>query len=138
MEQLQKGHVEIPGDGSYRIQPLYISDVVSILLNAAMDDSTKSHTLDVLGTPITYARFIRLLASKLAPEALISSVDLETFIRRATFSLDPQFTTGELAVLMCDQVGPPSVSCLGVRLRAVEDFIGELIGSHVKKGNDKD
>ena len=127
IEQLKEGRVEIPGDGSYRIQPLHIDDVVSVLYNATKEETFKSHTFNLLGCPITYANFVELLASKIYPKAVISHVDLETFIRRAISSPDPDFTTSELAVLIGDRVGPPTVTCLGVKIRGIEEIVKDLV-----------
>ena len=68
-----------------------------------------------------------MLASRVAPHATLHYEKLETFIRRATFSPDPTFTTGELAVLISDLVGPTTETCLGVRVRSLEETLDSWI-----------
>lgn len=123
VEKIRKGQVEIPGDGSYVIQPIYIEDLAEVLLRAVSHEGVDSYSYDLLGHPISFERFVGLLASRIAPAATVKRVSLETFIRRAIFSSDPEFTLSELAVLVCDQVGPVTESCLGVKIRSIEETL---------------
>src|SRR5207237_4415058 len=123
VEKLMKGKVEIPGDGSYRFQPIYVEDMVDIIINAARLKDGESYSYDVLGPPISFSTYVKMLASRVAPHATLHYEKLETFIRRATLSPDPTFTTGELAILIMDLVGPVKKSCLGVRIRSLEESL---------------
>jgi nucleoside-diphosphate-sugar epimerase len=123
VQELEKGYVEIPGDGSYRFQPTYVEDMVDIIINAASLGNSESNSFDVLGPVISFSDYVKMLAARVAPEATLHYEKLETFIRRATLSADPIFTTGELAILICDIVGPVTKSCLGVRIRSLEETL---------------
>ena len=127
VEELMKGKVEIPGDGSYRFQPIYVKDMVDIIINAASLRDGESYSYNVLGPAISFSTYVKMLASRVAPHATLHYEKLETFIRRATLSADPTFTTGELAVLICDLVGPATESCLGVRIRSLEETLDSWI-----------
>ena len=124
---IRKGLIEIPGDGSYRIQPLYIFDVIDILFETAKDQTTKNYMIDLLGSSITFVQYIELLASKLGIKIKISNVDLASIIRQSIFSPNSDFTTSELAVLISDIVGPPTKDCFGVKIKDVEEFIDNVI-----------
>jgi nucleoside-diphosphate-sugar epimerase len=128
VQELEKGYIEIPGDGSYRFQPIYVEDMVDIIINAASVGNDDSYSYDVLGSIISFSTYVNMLAARVAPQANIHQEKLETFIRRATFSPDPVFTTGELAILICDLVGPVTESCLGVRIRSLEETLDSWIG----------
>ena len=130
VEALRKGQVEIPGDGSYRIQPLYIGDVVQVIVNAAEQPTSESSTIDLLGEPISYQQFVALLASRIRPEAKIIPVAIEDFIRRALFSSNPDFDVDELAILVCDKVGRPTGTCFGVDLTSVEKLIARICANY--------
>lgn len=127
VEELKKGQVEIPGDGSYRFQPIYIEDMVDIILNAASLADDESYSYVVLGPIMSFSTYVNMLAARVAPQATLHYEKLETFIRQATFSADPPFTTGELAILICDLVGPVTESCLGVRIRSLEETLDSWI-----------
>lgn len=127
VRELRKGEVEIPGDGSYRIQPLYIKDLREIILNAARLQGRDGFLFDLLGSVISYKGYVELLARRFAPTAIIKHCKLEMFLQRATSSADPIFTSGELAVLVCDIVGPVTQKCLGVRIRGIEETLDEWI-----------
>lgn len=127
---LRKGQVEIPGDGSYRIQPLYIGDVVQVIVNAAGQTTSESATIDLLGEPISYQHFVALLASRIRPEAKIIPVPIEDFIRRALFCSNPDFNFDELAILVCDKTGTPTRTCFGVDLANVENLIARICANY--------
>lgn len=125
LEQLLRGEVEIPGDGSYRFQPIYIKDLVDVIINAAKMEDDSSYSYDLLGPKMSFRTYVNVLRARYAPQAKVRYESLETFIRRATFSTDPIFTTAELSVLVCDLEGPVTESCLGVRIRAIEETIDD-------------
>lgn len=127
---LRKGQVEIPGDGSYRIQPLHISDVVQVIVNAAAQTTSESVTIDLLGEPISYRHFVTLLALRIHPQAEIIPVPIEDFIRRAVFCSNPDFDVDELAILVCDKVGRPTGTCFGVDLTSVEKLIARICANY--------
>lgn len=127
VQELEKGYLQIPGDGSYRLQPVYVDDMVDIIMKAASLRNRESHEYDVLGPVISFSSYVKMLAARVAPQATLQYEKLESFIRRATLSADPTFTTGELAILICDLVGPVTESCLGVRIRSLEETLDSWI-----------
>ena len=131
VEELEKGLVEIPGDGSYRFQPIYVGDAVDIIMNAASLRNGESYEYDVLGPVISFSTYVKMLAARIAPQATIRYEKLESFIRRATLSSDPTFTIGELAILISDLVGPVTESCLGVRIRSLEETLDSWVNQTV-------
>lgn len=131
LENLRSGQIEIPGDGSYILQPVYIKDAVKILLNCALDDTNDNHLIDLLGEPISYFDLVKLIATKVAPETIIAKTPIEEFIRKACFSTDPDFTLEELGVLVCNKVGKPTKTCFGIKVRNVKEFMNELLDVNV-------
>lgn len=131
IDNLLKGQIEIPGDGLYSIQPIYIDDVINVLVNCAMKNTTISHKIDLLGNPISYIEFVNLLASKVVTGVRIKRIPLENFLQRAIFSSDPEFTLSELAILVCNNTGDPTLMCFDIKLRCIEDFADELVKHYV-------
>ncbi len=119
--------MEIPGDGSYRFQPIYIDDVVEVILHAVSLEGNQSLVFDLLGPVISFSAYVDLLSVRSGLKATIRHEKLERFIRQATLSSDPTFTTGELAVLVCDIVGPVTENCFGVRIRGIEETLDSWI-----------
>ena len=108
---LNSGSVGIPGDGLYRIQPIWIEDLAEILLRACDLGTASEETIDLLGESVSLIEFCRRLAREIAPSATISNRAVADFLREALRSDEPDFTTGELALLMYDATGPCSGSC---------------------------
>lgn len=121
------GRVEVPGDGSYRIQPLHVEDVVSVIVRSAEQDASHSSTIDLLNEPVSFREFIGRLASRIRPDAEIVSVPVETFVRRTLFSPNPEFDIHELAILLCDKVGTPTRNCFGVDLAGIDEVITRVV-----------
>ena len=130
--QLRRGRVEVPGSGLYRIQPLHVADVVTILLAAAADRSADSQILPLLGEPIAYIDLVKSLAMRVAPTAEILPVELEQFIRRMLLSPDPDFTISELCVLICDRVGPSTRNCFGKTLPDLNSVIERIAAQYIE------
>jgi len=123
LQEFQSGLVEIPGDGSYRFQPVYVEDVIDVIIRAASLEENESYSIDLLGPAISFSTYVDLLSARFGEHAIIRHEKFETFIRRATLSSDPVFTTSELAILACDLVGPVTENCLGVRIRGIEETL---------------
>lgn len=126
LKALHGGRIEVPGDGSYRIQPIYVRDVAKILLNAAFDEM---HNVDcnVLGPVMTYLQYVDTLAQRVAPSVVRDFVGLDIFLRRALLCACPALTTGELALLVSDLVGQVTGSCFGAEVRSVEEALNEWL-----------
>jgi len=130
VEALRKGRIEIPGDGLYRLQPLYIADVVQVINNAALQTTSQSAIIDLLGEPISYQQFVTRLASRIRPEAEIVLVPMEEFLRRAIYCPDPDFDLNELAILVCDKVGSRTNTCFGVDLTSLGKLIDHICANY--------
>ena len=131
VDALRRGNVEVPGSGLYRMQPLHVADVVAVLMAAAEEGSNLSCVIPLLGEQIAYIDFVRVVASRVAPDAKIVTVDLERFIQQIVGSTDPILSMSELCVLICDCVGPPTLTCLGRRLGNVDSVIERITAVYV-------
>ncbi len=73
VQELEKGSIEIPGDGSYRLQPVYVEDMVDIIINAGHVTDNESYSYDILGPVISLSGYVRMLAARVAPQATFRS-----------------------------------------------------------------
>lgn len=72
--QAKKGRVVIPGSGSYRLQPISVSDVSRILLKCVTSKRLSNKTLDLVGPhAVSFAEF----AKRAVGAAKLKRVDLE-------------------------------------------------------------
>ena len=127
----RRGCVEVPGSGLYRVQPLHVADVVAVLMAAAQDSSEDSRIMSLLGAPIAYIDLVRSLASRIAPETTVVTVELEDYIRRTLRTSDPDLSVGELCVLIYDCVGPRTVNCYGRTMPDLGRVIEQVANSYM-------
>ena len=120
------GSVQIPGDGTYQIQPIIVDDCARVLIAAAMSEDAASGVHDLLGSTVDFRTFVEATIHGLVPRPLLSFVSCEEILREATFSAQPWLTASELAILTADRVGEPTVSKHGVRIRSHQEFAREL------------
>ena len=117
------GRCEIPGSGKYRIQPLFIDDLVSVILAVLSSNTQVSKTVDVLGEAVSFEAFVRKLLKRLHIECELHSRTIEEFVREAVLSDNPALSLDELGILMSDIVGPPTRQVFGVKIRGIEAVI---------------
>ena len=111
---LVRGRVEIPGDGYYRIQPLYVGDVVAIVRNAGQQYSNDCQLTNLLGETVSYLDFVTGLVKLVSSDGDISPQPVEIFMREAVVENDPRFSLTELAILLMDLVGETTEECFGI------------------------
>ena len=124
---VRKGSVPIVGSGSYRIQPLLVDDVVSVIVAAASETSRNNIVLDLLGEAISFRDFVELFASEKKQPLMIYTISIEDVVRQSIREYDPPMALSELAVLVCDLVGAPTRSCYGVHLRRPREIVERVL-----------
>ena len=124
---VRTGSVPIVGSGSYRIQPLLVDDVVSVIVAAASETSRNNIVLDLIGEAISFRDFVELFASEKKQPLMIYSISIEDVVRQSIREYDPPMALSELAVLVCDLVGAPTRSCYGVHLRRPREIVERVL-----------
>lgn len=124
---VKQGIVEIPGDGTYRIQPLSVTDVSEIMLRAAEDTPGSRCKESLLGEVARYVDIVKAIRRTIDCEAEIRGVPIERYIRCALFEEDPDFSSTELGILISDYVGPPSLKSRGVTLSGVGEILSKAL-----------
>lgn len=121
-----RGHCEIPGGGEYQIQPVFIDDLVSVIVAALHNPAHLNEFIDVIGEAVSFGAFVRRLLKRLGIACEVHSRNVEEFIRDAVLSDRPSLSLDELAILLADVVGSPSQQVYGVKIRNVEAIIESI------------
>jgi nucleoside-diphosphate-sugar epimerase len=130
------GEVERPGDGSYRMQPIAVSDVAA-LVRAAIDRPSGAFptVFDLVGPePLSYARLLNRLAQVAHREGRpvehrVLEIAIAEAARRARGGGYQGMLPDELDCLLCDGVGDPAplVALLGRPLTPLDAALAAAV-----------
>src|SRR5262249_46008296 len=121
------GAVHLPGSGDYRIQPVYIDDLMRCFVALSEAEGRLDATYDFIGEQIGFKAFIGKLLARVGATVRIESSPIEPFIREAVLTAEPSFSPDELAILVCDIVGPWTTDVAGARPRSVDEAIAAIV-----------
>lgn len=129
---VQGGGVEIPGDGSYRLQPLSVEDAARASLAVLERTDASPRVIDLVGPEIvSYRALIGRISAVTGQPVDIRErpIDETIAIARASgyFGLSPT----DLDCLLCDEVGDPGpVKALkGAPLEGLDAVIGRTLAA---------
>jgi nucleoside-diphosphate-sugar epimerase len=115
LDALAGGEIEQPGDGSYRLQPIAVSDVAALVLAAASRETGAHPTVfDLVGPePIAYARFLERVCAAARSgnrpaDLRVREIPIAEADRRAREGGYRGMLPDELDCLVCDEVSDPS------------------------------
>jgi len=101
--QIRRRLIIIPGSGNYRIQPIFIEDVASIIMKSITDKKFSKMTLDLVGAEtITYNHFVKDFVQ--GRKITIRNINFEDAYRNAMHNRG-QFGVDDLSILVGDYVG---------------------------------
>jgi len=125
----QAGRVGIPGDGSYRMQPIAVADAAEAALTAGSAKLTLRHQVfDLVGPEaVSYRAYIE----RFAPGLAIDSVPIEEADRQAAAGGYQGMLSDELDCLLCDEVsdGRPLEALLGRPLTPLDAAIAAAVAT---------
>jgi uncharacterized protein YbjT (DUF2867 family) len=127
LSEIAGGVVHLPGGGDYRIQPVYIDDLMRCFVALAEKDGRLDGIYDFIGEPIGFKDFIGRLLLRLGATARIEASSIEAFVRETVVRPDPTFSLDELAILLCDVVGPWTTDAAGIRPRSADEAITAIV-----------
>ena len=132
LRAMETGEVELPGDGSYRMQPIAVEDAADAVLAAIGRPAGAFPTVfDLVGPePVTYARLLERLAGVAGAlgrpaELRLREVAVAEADRRARAGGYMGMLPDELDCLLCDETADPSPleSLLGRKLRPLDEAL---------------
>ncbi len=98
-KQIKKGKIEIPGSGTYSIQPIHINDVVKILLQSVLQTKFKNKIIDLVGPDcITFEQYVKLFSK--GTKTSIKKINLEDVYHTAITNTKSDFGVDDLNILI--------------------------------------
>ncbi len=98
-KQIKKGKIEIPGSGTYSIQPIHINDVVKILLQSVLQTKFKNKIIDLVGPDyITFEQYVKLFSK--GTKTSIKKINLEDVYHTAITNPKSDFGVDDLNILI--------------------------------------
>ena len=103
-KQMKKGVIVIPGSGRYRLQPIFVGDVVKVVLQAITQKQFSNKIIDLVGPKtITFNDYVRdFLHRKKIP---IKNINLEDMYHNALNNPKTDFGIDDLNILVGDYIG---------------------------------
>ena len=98
-KQVKKGKIEIPGSGTYSIQPIYINDVVKIILQSIIQPKFRNKIIDLVGPDyITFEKYVKLFSQ--GTKTNIKKINLESVYHDAITNPKSDFGVDDLNILI--------------------------------------
>jgi uncharacterized protein YbjT (DUF2867 family) len=130
----------LPGDGSYKLQPVYVDDVAALAVEGVY--SKENYVIDAVGPDIfTFKEMVELIGEKIGAKRPLISIPPRLALLAAQFLsifvsdviLTPEEVDGLMAGLLVSQEPPLGKTRLGDWLVANRDKVGTKYASEIKK-----
>ena len=103
-KQIKKGKIQIPGSGTYKIQPIYINDVVKIFLQSVLQKKFRNKIIDLVGPNyITFEQYVKLFSK--GTKTSIKKINLEDVYQTAITNSKSDFRVDDLNILIANFKG---------------------------------
>jgi uncharacterized protein YbjT (DUF2867 family) len=97
--QIKNGEINIPGSGTYSIQPIHISDVVKIIFESTLQPKFKNKIIDLVGPDfITFEKYVKLFSK--GTKTSIKKIKLEDAYHDAIINHKSDFGVDDLNILI--------------------------------------
>ena len=97
--QIKNGEINIPGSGTYSIQPIHISDVVKIIFESTLQPKFKNKIIDLVGPDfITFEKYVELFSK--GTKTSIKKIKLEDAYHDAITNPKSDFGVDDLNILI--------------------------------------
>ena len=98
-KQIKKKKIVIPGSGTYTIQPIYIIDVVKIILQSVLQTKFRNKIIDLVGPDcITFEQYVKLFSK--GTKTSIEKTNLENVYHNAITNSKSDFGVDDLNILI--------------------------------------
>lgn len=126
------GGMEIPGDGSYRLQPVSVEDAARASLAAIDGADASPRVIDLVGPEIvSYRTLIDRIAAQTGKPALIHERPVEETMAMARASGFFGLSPTDLDCLLCDEVSDPGpvAALVGAPLEGLDAVITRTLAA---------
>jgi NADH dehydrogenase len=130
----------LPGDGSYKLQPVYVDDVAELVVEGVY--RTDNYIIDAVGPDIfTFREMVELIGEKIDAKRLLISIPPRLALLAAQFVslfvgdvvLTPEEVDGLMAGLLVSKEPPRGKTRLADWLERNKDRVGTQYASEIKK-----
>jgi len=130
----------LPGDGSYKLQPVYVDDVAELVVEGVY--RTDNYIIDAVGPDIfTFREMVELIGEKIGAKRPLISVPPRLALLAAQFLslfvndviLTPEEVDGLMAGLLVSKEPPRGKTRLADWLEKNKDRVGAKYASEIKK-----
>lgn len=98
-KQIKKGLIKIPGSGNYKIQPIYINDVVKIIFKSITETKYRNKIIDLVGSDnISFKEYVGLFSKR--TNTRIKKINLEDSYHDAITNPKSDFGIDDLNILI--------------------------------------
>jgi NADH dehydrogenase len=98
-KQIKHGEITIPGSGNYIIQPIYVDDVVEIILQSIFQSKFRNKIIDLVGpNNITFKKYVKLFSK--GTKTNIKKINLEDTYHAAITNPKSDFGIDDLNILI--------------------------------------
>ena len=98
-KQIKSGEIEIPGSGTYSIQPIHISDVVKIIFKSVSQLEFNYKIIDLVGPDyVTFEKYVKLFSK--GTKTKIKKINLEEAYHNAIINSKSDFRIDDLNILI--------------------------------------
>ncbi len=98
-KQIKKKKIVIPGSGTYTIQPIYIIDVVKIILQSVLQTKFRNKIINLVGPDcITFEQYVKLFSK--GTKTSIKKTNLENVYHNAITNSKSDFGVDDLNILI--------------------------------------
>jgi nucleoside-diphosphate-sugar epimerase len=134
--EIAAGEVELPGDATYRMQPIAVADATAAILAAVALPGPKTVVLDLVGPePVTCRAFVERVEAALRQGGRggpyrLHAIPIEEADRQAAAGGYRGMLPDELDCLLCDEIADarPLEGLLGRPLTPLDDALGTATG----------
>jgi len=123
-KQMKKGNIIIPGSGKYRLQPISVTDVAKIILEAINEKKFSKKILDLVGPQkISFEDFVKLFTKNTSVK--IQKINLESAYDEAKRNPRSVYGLESLNILVGDYTsdGKQLKKLSDVKLTTVAEFL---------------
>jgi NADH dehydrogenase len=126
-KQIKKGTIEIPGSGSYSIQPIHINDVVKVFFLSVIQRNFQNKIIDLVGPDlITFEQYVKLFSKE--TKTKIKKINLENAYHTAITNPKSDFGVDDLNILIGNFQGNHD------KLRKITKFSFQSVVELLKSG----
>ncbi|MFQ5573501.1 MAG: NAD-dependent epimerase/dehydratase family protein [Nitrosopumilaceae archaeon] len=123
-KQIKKGTLIIPGSGNYKLQPIYVNDVVEIILKAITSKKLSNKIIDLVGpNTVSFENFVKIFAG--SKNVKIKKINLENAYFDALHNPKSIFGVDDLNIMIGSFTGNFKTleQVSGIKLKSYKEIL---------------